>query len=395
MALNPGDLLFVGWDADSDDIAFVATTDLAGGEVIYFTDDEWDGTSFNGTEQYMEWTVPAGGIPAGTVITIDMDTGTDSATIDAGGAFDYMQGNGNLQGRNEMFWAFQGTRTGDTAVPTNFIAVIGNEDNNNDNQSPNLTNTGLTTTNGALIIDGDEDYMEFTGDVDLPDPVIRDDLIAAILDEDNWSTADGGGNSNPNPGGGFDVNIPDIVCFAAGTLIATPSGPRPVETLRPGDLVDTLDGGALPLSWCGRQRVPGIGRFAPILFRAGAIGNARDLRVSPQHRMLMRGWKAELMFGEAEVLVPAKALVNCVTILSAAVASVEYVHIMFGSHQIVFAEGAASESFFPGAQAMSALDRKVRDELFDLFPDLRETAAAYGPLARPALSTRAASVLAA
>ena len=395
MALNPGDLLFVGWDSDNDDIAFVTTVDIPEGEVIYFTDDEWDGTGFNRGEQYMEWTVPAGGVPAGTVVTIDMDRVARTATIDTGGTFDYLRGGYDIALRNEMFWAFQGTRDGNFADPTNFIAVIGHRAGGNSNQTPNLDNTGLTPSNGALVIDGNADYLEFTGDDLLADPVVRDDLIAAILDEDNWTAAEGAGNNNPNPGGGFDVEIPDVVCFAAGTLITTPSGPRRVERLAPGDLVDTLDRGPLPLSWCGRQTVPGTGRFAPVLFEAGTIGNARALRVSPQHRILVRGWRAELMFGEIEVLVPAKALINGTTIRRAPVDQIDYIHLMFGAHQIIFAEGAPSESFFPGAQAMSALDQEVRDELFALFPGLREEVTAYGPMARPAISARAGMVLAA
>lgn len=37
-------------------------------------------------------------------------------------------------------------------------------------------------------------------------------------------------------------NVEMIVCFCAGTRIATPDGPRPVEALRPGDLVSTMHG---------------------------------------------------------------------------------------------------------------------------------------------------------
>ena len=155
MPLNPGDILFVGWDADNEDIAFVTTVDLPAGEVIYFTDDEWDGTAFNGGEQYMEWTVPAGGVTAGTIVTIDMDPGARTATIDAGGGFDYMRGGYQIAVSNEMFWAFQGERVGDTVTPESFISVIANEADGGDAQTPNLAGTGLTTSTGAVIIDGD------------------------------------------------------------------------------------------------------------------------------------------------------------------------------------------------------------------------------------------------
>ena len=143
--------MFVGWDADNEDISFVTTVDLAPGEVIYFTDDEWNGTQFNSNEQLIEWIVPAGGIEAGTVITIDMTPAPNAgATIDTGGSIDYIRGGGQLAQGNEMFWAFQGTRVGDDVTPTNFIGVIANEATGNTNQTPNLTGTGLTTTNGAI-----------------------------------------------------------------------------------------------------------------------------------------------------------------------------------------------------------------------------------------------------
>ncbi len=394
MTLAPGDLLFVGWDSDNDDIAFVTTADIAGGEVIFFTDDEWNGTAFNGGEQYMQWTVPDGGIEAGTVITIDMDRGTREATIDAGGDFDYMRGGYDIAQGNEMFWAFQGDRDGNFATPTNFIAVIGNESNGNPNQSPNLENTGLTPSNGALIIDGDEDYMEYTADAGLPTPVERDDLIASILNPSNWTTADGGGVNNPNPGGvGFDVVIPDVVCFTAGTLIRTPDGEVLIETLVPGDLVDTLDHGPQPLRWIGIRAVAASGEFAPVRFAPGAIGNPEALDVSPWHRMLVTGWRAKALFDQDEVLVPAKALVNDTTITRVQGGVVRYVHILFDAHQIVFVGGVPSESFNPTARALDNMDASVRDEVLALFPLLSQTGAAGFPPVRPVIGPREARLL--
>lgn len=382
MPLAPGDILFVGFDADNDDIAFITTTDLAAGEVIYFTDDEWDGTAFNGGEQYMEWTVPTGGVPAGTIVTIDMDRGNNTATISEGGNFDYMRGGYDIAGGNEMFWAFQGTRTGNTAVPDNFIAVIANEADGNYNRTPDLTGTGLTTSNGAIIIDGDEDYMEYTAEGGLPDPATRSDLLASVLDTANWTTADGGGNSNPN-GTGFDFAFPTVLCFAAGTPIATDRGPRAVELLAPGDRVLTRDHGFRPLVWTGRRRVAARGRWAPVRFSAGAIGNEAPLVVSPQHRMLVTGWKAQLLTGLDEVLVPAKSLVNGTTVHRLTGGEVTYVHVMCDRHEILNATGCWSESLYPGEVARAGLDAAARAEILALFPELAAGTAAYGPPARP------------
>jgi hypothetical protein len=113
------------------------------------------------------------------------------------------------------------------------------------------------------------------------------------------------------------------------------------------------------------------------------LGNARDLRVSPQHRMLLRGWQAGLLFGETEVLATAKSLVNDSTIRQVEGGMVDYFHILFDRHEVIFAEGAPSESFHPGEQGWNALDQATRAEILLLFPELETSNfAAYGDAAR-------------
>ena len=369
MTLNPGDLMFIGFDTDNDDVAFIATTDIAAGEIIYFTDDGWDGTGFGGSGQIFEYTVPVGGIPICTVVEIDMDPAANSVTFSNGGAVDYIQGGHNLAGKDEMLWAFQGTRSGDDVTPTNFVAVIGNEADGNYLRTPELSGTGLTTTNGAIIHNGDEDYLEYTDDAVLPNPVTQAALIASISDTSNWATADGSGNSNPN-GSFFDYNFPAVACFTTGTLIETATGLRPIDELQTGDLVATRDNGFQPLRWIGRQKVAAQGTAAPVVFATGAIGNTRPLAVSPQHRMMVTGWRAELLFFMDEVLVPAIALINESTIRQRAGGTVEYIHILFDHHEIVMADGVPSESFYPGPVALNALADATRQEVLDLFPSL-------------------------
>ena len=158
-------------------------------------------------------------------------------------------------------------------------------------------------------------------------------------------------------------------CFIAGTRIRTADGARPVERLRVGDRVETRDHGPQVVRWTGARTVPGTGCFAPIRFAPGAVGNDRPLLVSPQHRILLTGWRAELLFGEDEVLAAAKHLVNGTTIRPAPVAAVTYVHLMFDRHEIVTAEGAPSESFHPGDFILAG-DGELRAEILGLFPEL-------------------------
>jgi len=180
---------------------------------------------------------------------------------------------------------------------------------------------------------------------------------------------------------------PTIVpCFVRGTRIKTDRGEIAVEALTEGDRVLTLDNGYQPIRWVGCARRIAQGRLAPVRIRAGALGNERDLLVSPQHRMLLRGWQASLMFGEAEVLVAAKALINDRTILRQEGGEVDYFHLLFDQHEIVFAEGAPSESFHPGREGLRGLDAATRAELLELFPELaNEGGEDYGSAARLSL----------
>lgn len=177
------------------------------------------------------------------------------------------------------------------------------------------------------------------------------------------------------------VNINLLICVARGTLIDTKSGPVPVENLSPGDLVRTVDGPPQSVRWVGCRHVSRVEMRAdpslrPIRIEAGAFGEdgpSRDLIVSPQHRILLGGWQAELHFGVREVLVPAKGLVNNQTIrLDTNAKEVDYFHILLDRHEIMFTEGLPTESFHPGEYALSEIGHDAREELFALFPELSD-----------------------
>ena len=166
---------------------------------------------------------------------------------------------------------------------------------------------------------------------------------------------------------------PVFPCFATGTLIETDTGPVPIETLAVGDLVRTMNNGLQPIRWIGKRRISGLADMAPILFRAGALGNYRDLRVSPQHRMLVSDWRSEIYFAETQVFVAAKHLTNDSTIRRVPCDEITYVHMSFDQHEVIFAEGVPSESLHLGAMTMSSLDRASKSEVLALFPELQTT----------------------
>ncbi len=187
----------------------------------------------------------------------------------------------------------------------------------------------------------------------------------------------------------------NVACFARRTHIMTRNGEVPIEELKVGDMVLTADHGYKPIRWIGSQAVLASGKLAPIQISRGALGNHRDLYVSQQHRMLLSGWWSELMFGEAEVLAASKSLVNDDTIWKVEGGEVEYFHMLFDTHEIIFAEGIPSESYHPGEQGWDGLCDAARAEILGLFPQLAGGRfSAYGPTARPVLKaceTRLAS----
>ena len=211
---------------------------------------------------------------------------------------------------------------------------------------------------------------------------------------------------NPSTGQYFNFNYNDIEnfapCFTPGTMIATPKGERPVEELRAGDKVITRDNGIQEIRWAGRRDLSGaeLARktaLKPVLIRAGSLGGGlpeTDLLVSPNHRMLVANARTALYFEEHEVLVAAKHLINGRDIVATDPDGVSYVHFMFEQHEVVLANGAWSESFQPGDQALMGLGKEQQAEIFQIFPELREARGreAY-QAARQTLKRREAHVL--
>lgn len=209
-----------------------------------------------------------------------------------------------------------------------------------------------------------------------------------------------GGMGQPSIDAGDLASPP---CFTPGTLIETETGYVPVEDLRAGDRVQTRDTGPQPLVWVGSvtlsagdlRRHP---EFQPVRIRAHAFGAgrpARDLLVSPQHRILLRGWQAELYHGTPEVLAAALYLIDGTTVIrDPARDGIRYLHIMCDAHQIIRAEELETETFLPGAAALAGVPPATLAELLALFPDLAAPQAPPRP-ARPILRGWEARVMAA
>ncbi|KAE9631572.1 Hint domain-containing protein [Parasedimentitalea maritima] len=184
-----------------------------------------------------------------------------------------------------------------------------------------------------------------------------------------------------------------VVCFVRGSRILTAVGELPVEQLERGDQVFCGDGKCRPIQWIGSAALDGHElrthpelcpiRFAPNSLAPGSpVG---ELMLSPQHRVLLKNWRAEMLFGEPEVLVTASSLTNDDTIRPVLTGDVEYFHILLEGHHTVWANGVECETLMPAEMAQTALSGAARGEICQLFPEIVTDLSSFGSLCHPLL----------
>ncbi len=309
--------------------------------------------------------LPDGGLIGDLKWNSDIDTFEDTVPVDLTASDDEL------------------TISGDGSETLNIL------DNDLHAEGANLT---ITQINGQLVA-ANESITLATGEVVTLNP---DGTLSIANDSDldetntfSYTVEDDLGNSDV---GSVDVTtqLPSPACFVAGTLINTVNGTVAVEELEIGTLIKTRDHGPQPLRWIGRSSRHAEGRDAPVVFSAGALGNHDRIAVSPNHRVLITSQRAELLFGQSEVLVKAKHLVNDNTIrVQADGQQVTYVHLLFDQHEIVNGNGLESESYHPAAETLAAFDAETRTEVLEFMADLN----GYGPTARPALKSHESRLL--
>lgn len=272
----------------------------------------------------------------------------------------------------------------------------------NNQTTVNLLANDTNTTGGTLSITKINGVPVAAGDhVLLPSGleivVNADGTITAVAEWDDPTGTTSFSYEVTNQDGVTDVGFATaevVPCFVAGIRIETDHGPLPVEGIKVGDMVLTLDHGFQPVVWHGVRTVPSSGPMAVVRIPAGTFGDHGALAVSPQHRLHFSGWRAQLYTGEDEVLVKAIHLVRAGRLsqdLSGA--PVTYHHLLFARHEIIRAEGLWSESFYPGPATLAGHDPEVQEELLSLFPELGSKPGSYGPSARPEVRPHVAALL--
>jgi hypothetical protein len=280
----------------------------------------------------------------------------------------------------------------------------------------------LAVSSGEFFTDGTHDYyLVYVPLEDGPRAAIALVDNGSLIESVTWGatspvTVNGGsldGTSQPSIGdplknSSTDSLVPDglggwipvpptpgerNICLTGGTIISTGLGDLPIEDLRVGMKVCANDGGYKTIRWIGHRHLDRSAlrrqeKLWPVRIVAGALGNGlpkRDLMVSRQHRLLVRSRIAERMFGVSEVLIAAIKLTPMAGIfVDDSLESVDYFHLLFDQHEIIFAEGAPTESLFTGPEALRAIDEMAMKEILEIFPEVSQldyapNSAAYIP----------------
>ena len=178
-----------------------------------------------------------------------------------------------------------------------------------------------------------------------------------------------------------------VPCFTAGTWIATPVGPRLVEDIEPGDRILTKDNGPQEVVWTSQTPIPAAAlehneRLRPLLVPEGAIGNAEPILVSRQHCFLIG---PEMGLAEERLARTLHLRRGGMAQTDDTSEPVTYVHLMCRHHQIVYANGIATETFYPGPNGLKMLPLDALARLRAIFPEAGSAPAeqVFGPRARP------------
>ena len=314
-----GDASLATYQTALASITFSGTAATAGSRTIDWTVN--DGLIGSATaSNTVEYTLPPPVVTAGA--TANFTAGGAAATLDAGLAVTD-QSSSTLASATVSISGFV---SGDMlSVDTTGLAITGSYD--------------LGT--GVMTLSGDDTLADYEAALDSvtygfngAHPGVGGTEPNRTID---WTVNDGAATS------ATATSSLTVACYVAGTRIATQSGETAVEKLRAGDLVATRSGAAKPVKWIGRRRytaaqIAAHAQLRPVLIRRDALAvgmPCRDLRVSAMHALFID-----------EVFIPAAALINGVSVLrSAEVAPVDYIHVELEDHDVIFAEGAAAETF--------------------------------------------------
>ncbi len=176
--------------------------------------------------------------------------------------------------------------------------------------------------------------------------------------------------------------IVGAVCFTSDNMIETDTGEVRASDLKIGMMIKTINGVSQPLKWIYRRCVTPedmkkYPQLRPISFAPNSLGKSipnKEMKLSPQHKLLITSPINQMYFEHSSLLVAAKHLVNNTTItIDKSDEGIEYIHLLLDRHEVIYADGTEAESFNPGAWALGIMEAEAKMELDLLFPELRSS----------------------
>lgn len=201
--LTAGDIAIIGFHSDpTKAFTFVTLTDVTEGEVIFFTDNGWKSdNTFRANEGVITYTVEAGGLSAGTIVSVAGESGTFNLSTSGDQILAY-QGSASsptflsaLNFNGTGTWQEDATNANTSALPTGLI---------DDYTAPSFTHIDNGAFNISVLASG-----------------TKEDWLTAIGNASNWTFNDTG------------VTLP------SGTIIVTSGGGGEGQSLTWQASVDT------------------------------------------------------------------------------------------------------------------------------------------------------------
>ncbi|MBV2360175.1 Hint domain-containing protein [Thalassococcus sp. CAU 1522] len=405
ISVSDGDVFIIDPTADGN-ITFQASGGLPAGFDIQIADSNVHGFSIK---------IEGGLSPSVTIgddvdlADVDIDAkAADQVSLDIGDAVTLGRFEGAVAGPNTVVIGDGFSTTSDWVFGAADDSLTVGADATFKNLDAGAGNDTITFGDRATIHDVDtksgNDSVTFGDDLDANDIKTSDGDDTIRFGENAQVNAVDGGNGTDTfyteTAGLNEKNIENsqVVCYAADTLIDTPFGPRRVDDLRVGHLVDTMDAGPCHVRWVRSDRrrldrVPDDRR--PVLIKANALGDgvpSRDLVVSPQHRILVGDAGQFEDACDRAYLVPARALTDRPGIqVMRGRRHITWVHFALDRHHLVRANGCYSESLYLGRMVVKGLRNSERRKLVAIFGPIPDDGSAMnGPAARPFLTVGAA-----
>ncbi|PSL21898.1 Hint domain-containing protein [Shimia abyssi] len=191
-------------------------------------------------------------------------------------------------------------------------------------------------------------------------------------------------------------HAPSLPGFTPGTRLMTEHGERRVETLCPGDLLMTRDAGLQPLLATVTRTLAADRDNAPIAVTNALFSNAkRTLLVSPTQSLLVENWRAEMLFGQRQVLVQARHMIDGDRAFDLPRSGVMYVHLILPAHHLLVSEGVPVESLLMADTTPAILSIGCEPSLGENIHHLASKHAAHRPVRRHLTQAEASALISA